>query len=229
MSFRFESEMTKPVEDWLLSNGMHVKREYPTPWGICDLVGCALKKSKIKKRLNLGQIRPIGSQFRVLLLSYIPDINEGIMISFSELYQQFIDFLDESFVEKELRRLIKDKFVQEVQPDVFQKLNGWCPLHKKIVAVELKIARISEVISQAQCNLEFADESYVGLPYDNAKHLFKSREIRQLAKKGVGIIGIREDGIRVLLRSNSKGNSNSISAMHCVERFWRTHLKGNIT
>jgi len=229
MNFRYESEMTKPVEDWLLSQGMHVKREYPTPWGICDLVGCSLNKNKVRKRLNLGQKRPIGSQFRVLLLSYIPDMDEGEAVTLKELHRQFASFLDESFIEKEVVRLIKDKFVQEVRSGIFQKLNGWFPLHKRIVAVELKLTRISEVISQAHSNLEFADESYVGLPYDNAKHLYASRDKRQLAEKGIGIIGVHEEGIRVFLRSKFKDDSNPVSSMHCVECFWRTHPKDNLT
>jgi len=222
MNFRYESEMTKPVEDWLLSQGMHVKREYPTPWGICDLVGCSLNKNKVRKRLNLGQKRPVGSQFRVLLLSFIPDIEQQTSISFSELYKQFESFLDKSFIENELARLIKDKFVREVHSGNFQKLNGWFPLHKRIIAVELKLTRISEVISQAHSNLEFADESYVGLPYDNAKHLFASRNKRQLTEKGIGIIGVHKAGIRVFLRSKFEGDSNPVSSMHCSERFWTT-------
>lgn len=222
MNFRYESEMTKTVEDWLLSQGMHVKREYPTPWGICDLVGCSLNKNKVKKRLNLGQKHPIGSQFRVLLLSHIPDMEENDVVNFAELYRQFANFLDESFIERELVKLIKDKFVQEVQPGVFQKLNGWFPLHRRIVAVELKLARISEVISQAYSNLEFADESYVGLPYDNAKHLYASRDKMQLAEKGVGIIGVYKEGIKVFLRSKFEGDSNKVYSMHCSERFWTT-------
>jgi hypothetical protein len=228
MNFRYESEMTKPVERWLLSQGMQVKREYPTPWGICDLVGCSLNKNKVRKRLNLGQRRPIGSQFRVLLLSYIPDMQEDKAVNFAELHRRFANLLDESFIEKEVCRLIKDKFVQEVQSGVFQKLNGWFPLHKRIVAVELKLTRISEVISQAHSNLEFADESYVGLPYDNAKRLFASRDRRQLAEKGIGIIGVHREGIRVFLRSKFEGCANPISMMHCVERFWRTYLTSNL-
>jgi hypothetical protein len=192
------------------------------------LVGCTLNRNKIRKRLNLGQKRPIGSQFRVLLLSYIPDEKKNEVVSFAELHRLFASFLDESFIEKELVRLIKDKFVQEVQSGVFQKLNGWFPLHKRIVAVELKLARISEVISQAHSNLEFADESYVGLPYDNARYLFASRNRMQLVEEGVGILGVHKTGVNVLLRSQFEGGLNSVSKMHCVERFWRTHVRGNL-
>jgi hypothetical protein len=231
MDFNYESEMTKLVEDWLLGQGMQVKREYPTPWGICDLVGCSFNKLKVKKRLKLGQKQPIGSHFRVLLLSYIPDAEENEFASFEVLHKEFASLLDKPYIEKELQRLKKDKFIEEVEPSCFHKLNGWYPLHKKIVAVELKLDRISEVLSQAQSNLAFADESYVALPYDNAKRLFTSRDRRQLTEKGIGILGIRSSGIRMFLRSRFKSGSNSVLKMHCAERFWRTYPKpkGNST
>lgn len=228
MGFKFESEMTKPVEDWLINQGLQVKREYPTPWGICDLVGCSLNKTKVRKRLGLGQRQPIGSQFRVLLLSYIPDIDQQQVASFSGLYKYFANFLDESYLEKELSRLIKDKFVKEVRTGFFQKLNGWVPLHKRIIAVELKLARVSEVLTQARSNLEFADESYVGLPIDRAKILFTNREKRRLVERGIGLLGINKMGVTVLLRSKFSGNSDQILKMHCAERFWRTYPKDTL-
>jgi len=227
MVFRYESEMTELVENWLLSQDMQVKREYPTPWGICDLVGCSLNKNKVRKRLSLGQRRPIGSHFRVLLLSYIPDAQEKLLTSLEILRKKFGSFLDEPYIQEELQRLKRDKFIQEVRPGWFHKLNGWYPLHKRIVAVELKLTRISEVVSQAQSNLEFADESYVGLPCDKARHLFESRGSKRLVENGIGIIGVRKTGVRVFLRSRIKRDYNSILKMHCAERFWRTHLRDN--
>ena len=221
--------MTKKVEDWLINQGLQVKREYPTPWGICDLVGCSLNKTKIRKRLKLGQRKPIGSQFRILLLSYIPDIDQKLVVSFSDLYRHFAIFLDESYLEKEISRLIKDKFVQEARTGFFQKLNGWVPLHKRIIAIELKLARISEVLSQAQSNLEFADESYVGLPINKAKELFAKRKERRLIEEGIGILGINQGEVRVLLRSRCRDESDRILNMHCAERFWRTLPKDILT
>lgn len=228
MGFKFESEMTEPVEDWIINQGLQVKREYPTPWGICDLVGCSLNKNQVRKRLRLRQRQPIGSQFRVLLLSYIPDIDQQQVASFSDLYEHFVSFLDESYLEKELSRLIKDKFVQEVRTGFFQKLNGWVPLHKRIIAVELKLARISKVLTQAKSNLVFADESYVGLPMDRAKLLFNNRQKRKLVERGIGLLGINKMGVTVLLRSRFSGNSDPILKMHCAERFWRNYPKGNL-
>lgn len=227
MDFRYESEMTELVEDWLLKQDMQVKREYATPWGICDLVACSLNKAKVRKRLKLGQKKPIGSHFRVLLLSYIPEAEQNEFASFKILHKEFASFLDKPYIEKELQRLKKDKFVEEVKPGCFHKLNGWYPLHKRIVAAELKLDRISEVLSQAQSNMAFADESYVALPYDNAKRLFASRDSRQLTEKGIGILGVHSSGVRVFLRSRFKSGSNPVLKMHCTERFWRTHFRGS--
>lgn len=217
--------MTKPVENWLLTLGMQVKREYPTPWGVCDLVGCSLNKAKVKKRLKLGQKKPVGSHFRVLLLSYIPDAEKNEFTKFEILYKEFAHFIDQPYIEKELQKLKEDKFVEEIKPGCFHKLNGWYPLHKKIIAVELKLDRISEVLSQAQSNTAFSDESYVGLPYNVAKRLFASRDKRQLKEKGIGVLGIEQKRAHVLLSSRSKDKSNEILKMHCAERFWKDGIK----
>lgn len=225
MDFKFESEMTKPVEDWLINQGLQVKREYPTPWGICDLVGCSLNKTKVRKRLKLGQRQPIGSQFRVLLLSYVPDIDQQEVASFSGLCEHFTSFLDESYLKKELSRLIKDKFVKEVRTGFFQKLNGWVPFHKRIIAVELKLERISKVLTQAKSNLVFADESYVGLPFEKAKVLFSVWREKKLFDKGIGILAVRPKEVKVLLRPRFCDYSDPILKMHCAERFWRTYPK----
>jgi len=227
MDFKYESEMTRLVENWLLEQGMHVKREYPTPWGICDLVGCSFNKLKVKRRLKLGQKQPIGSHFRVLLLSYIPDAEQNESTSFEKLHREFAKFLDKSYIDKELQRLIKDRFVEEIKPGCFNKLNGWYPLHKRIIAAELKLNRISEVLSQAQSNIAFADESYVALPMEKARSLFANRKERQLVENGIGILGIDYERIHVLLRSRCAGDSNDVLKMHCAERFWRTHFRGN--
>ena len=221
MRFQYEHQMTKPTVRWLESKGLHVKREFPTPWGICDLVGCSFNKQNVKIRIKSGQKNPIGSHFRVLLLNYIPDSKENEFVSFENIYKEFKDFFDESYIGKELQKLKRDKFIEEVRPQCFHKLNGWYPLHNKIIAVELKLKRISEVLSQAQSNLAFAEESYVGLPIDKARSLFNYRKEKQLLENGIGILGIGHNKVQVLLRSKYANKSNHILKMHCAERFWR--------
>jgi len=228
MFFKYESQMVMPAEQWLKSEGLITKKEFSTPWGICDLVGCSLDREKVRERLALGQRKPVGPQIRIIILSYIPDKEDNDSITLEDLQQKFASFFDESKIALEVDRLVKDKFVQITPCGEFQKINGWAPLHNKIVALELKLNRLSEVLSQAINNLELANESYVGLPLENAQRLIESKKKSEFAQRGIGIIGVNPIKCEVLLKPNpTKSNQNHILQMHCVERFWRTHLKSN--
>ena len=101
MAFKYESEMAAPVVKWLAGQGMQVKREYPTPWGICDLVGCSFNRTRVRKRLSLGQKQPIGSHLRVLLMWHIPDAEQHTSTSFERLHREFASFVDKAFMKKE--------------------------------------------------------------------------------------------------------------------------------
>jgi hypothetical protein len=227
-TFKYEYQMVKPAEKWLSSQGLTTKTEFPTPWGICDLVGCSLIKKKIKQRIRLGQINPIGSQLRVMILSEIPDEKEGESIAIGELLKRFTpQFLNKDRVSLELDRLKKDRFVQITPNGEFQKRNGWIPLHKRIVALELKLTRIKDALHQATCNLEFASESYVGVPIQIAQHL-ETKRISDFVEKGIGLVGISRNECKVFVKPNTaKSHHSDIAQIHCVERFWRTYIRGN--
>ncbi len=118
--------------------------EFPTPWGICDLVGCSLNRNKVRKRLVLRQTHPIRSALRVHLLSLIPDEANQQPIGFDELHAAFGGYLDRERIELELSRLVRDRFVEEPSARVYFKRNGWMPLHKRFVAIELKLNRVDD-------------------------------------------------------------------------------------
>lgn len=224
MPFRLEHEMCAPTEKWLQSQGLMVKREFTTPWGICDLVACSINKTKAAKRIKLGQKRPVGSSFRVLLLNLIPDREDGKSITFDDLYQQFEDLLEQPRIQKELERLRKDKFIALTPDGAFQKINGWMPLHKKLIAVELKLDKVNEALNQAISNLELADESYVGLPSEIAKRVFYGKKKNDFEKEGVGILSIAPSACRMLKRAVSNPTRrNDFVQKHTVERFWRNY------
>ena len=228
MRFDYENQMVEPAEAWLLSKGLMVKREFSTPWGICDLVGCSFNKHNVKKRLRLRQTKPIGSHFRVMLLSHIPDEAENCSITADRLVSKFSEFFDEAQIMVGLGRLQRDGFVQRTPRGTFYKVNGWAPLHKRLIAVELKLSRITEVLHQAIGHLEFADESYVGLPMPTAKRLVEGKRKTEFIQAGVGVLGIESTKCRILLKSAaSKSTSDSVIQAHCIERFWRTRPKGS--
>lgn len=228
MEFDYEHQMAEPAKAWLVSKGLVVKREFPTPWGICDLVGCALNKRNVRKRLRLRQTKPIGSHLRVLLLAHIPEQEEARPITLQGFGDKFLQFLGESRIIAELDRLERDRFIRRTPHGSFYKVNGWMPLHKKLIALELKLSRISDALNQAISNLEFADESFVGLPFQTARRLLASKRKQEFVAAGVGILGLTSTACRVLLRpSPSKSTPNIVIQTHCVERFWRTRAKDN--
>lgn len=57
MPFLLESEIADAAIYWLHSQQLAVKREFPTPWGVCDLVAASLNRHYVAKRLRSGQTR----------------------------------------------------------------------------------------------------------------------------------------------------------------------------
>ncbi len=225
MQFEYEYQMVKPAEAWLQSKGLMVKREFPTPWGICDLVGCSFNKRNVKKRLRLGQKKPIGSHFRTMLLSHIPEENEACPIDPAHLIGIFSEFFNDERIISELNRLERDKFVRKTNSGSFYKLNGWMPIHKKLVALELKLSRVQDVLNQAIANLEFADESYVGLPKTTADNLLLSGRVREFVDLGIGVLVITAEKCQLLVKSKpTNATPDSVLQNYCIERFWRAFL-----
>ena len=227
MTFKYEKQMAAPAERWLREQRLLVKREFPTPWGICDLVACSLNKNKVRQRLRLKQTQPIRSQLRVHLLSLIPEEEEG-GVDADDLYRAFEPYLERDRIERELQRLAKDRFVRAAGNDTFYKINGWMPLHKRLVAVELKLARIDDAFHQAINNLGFASESYVGLPAEVARRLVSSKRKAEFIDRDIGILAVTTDRCRVALRAKKRtAESDRTTQAYAVERFWLPHIKGN--
>jgi hypothetical protein len=228
MPFRYEREMLEPATEWLRGQGLLVKKEFPTPWGICDLVGCSLNKTRVRQRLKLRQRQPIRSQLRVHLLSLIPDEKEGGTIDVDRLHEHFDPYIDRDRIEVELARLLRDRFIEERGEGTYFKRNGWMPLHKRLVAVELKLTRIDDALHQAINNLGFADESYVALPTDVAARLLNSKRKADFAEKGIGVLALENARCTMILRARKRRPSpERTTQTYSVERFWLPHVKGS--
>jgi len=219
--FALECEMSGPVRRWLKKEGLAVKDEYVLPWGICDFVGLSFDQERVNKRLALRQFRPIGPPHRIDLLFQIPDVDTSKSISIRQLRKR-LPVLPGDAVERELEKLAQNRFVIQHRNGSFQKLNGWVPLHNRIVAVELKLSRTSEVLGQAASHRAFASESYVAMPSKIAERAADTR-FAEFHAVGVGILGVTRRACKVLLRPSASGVpvQRTLQA-HCVERFWRT-------
>lgn len=228
-NFPLERDMSSLAHHWLRRQGLRVKAEFSTPWGICDFVGVSFSPERVRQRLRLGQRQPIGPPFRIALLNRIPDIQTGKSVTLGRLEREFSDLLSPVEFQVALRNLVESRFVRETHSGTFQKLNGWVPLHSRIVCLELKLRRAEDALSQARSHLKFATHSYVGLPSDLAFRLAHSKRRRDFLEEGVGIVAVSPGRCDIVLRSkcNDQESKDRVLQMHCVERFWRTSLRGN--
>ena len=151
--FRYEKEMAEPVSAWLRQQRLQVKPEFQMPWGICDLVGCSLDPGRVRQRLQLGQRQPIGPLLRIGIWWQVPERESAEATTVDRLEKDYEGFIDRSVIRKEVACLVARKFVQEGPSGRLQRLNGWYPLHEKIVAVEVKLNRVSEALSQAKATM----------------------------------------------------------------------------
>jgi hypothetical protein len=204
---------------------MLVREEFQTYWGICDLVGVSFNRHSVRIRLRNRQRKPLGSRLRVAVFDALED-DRAVCVS--ELAERLGSCIGRAELDRILERLVADRFVA---PDEwgtgYRRINGWMPLHKRLIAIELKLSRLSDAVHQAAANRDFADESYVGLPMDLARRVSSSSHRVDVADAGVGLIGVAPEGCRCLIRAKSSVKASPITQLHCVERFWPQQVKDN--
>lgn len=227
MGFRLEADMVAPAQSWLSRQVRHVKTEFRTPWGYCDLVGCSLNLRQVRKRISLRQRNSMGSLEKVDLLWQIPDEDSEESIDVGQLAARYAPWMDIDSVIASVAVLESKNFVVRDYQGRLKKRNGWFPLHKRLIAIEAKLTRVGESIWQATRHLAYADESYIALPSPLARKVLKTSRSDELRQLGLGLLAVSEDHCRVLIRSNSTADRDPVLQAHCVERFWRLHLTDN--
>ena len=222
--FHREADMKAPVAKWMRATGLLAKAEFITPWGICDLVGVKFNKTSVARRLELRQTKPVSSIVRAALLLMIPDVEKQESTSISKLVRACGSVVPEETVVREVERLVREQFVVRSGHCRLQRLNGWVPLHKRLVAIELKLSKVAEALAQARNNLGFADESFVGLPAGLARRLEAVAVRRaEFVTAGVGLLGVRRTGCELLIPAQpSRIVSDKALQLYCVEKFWRS-------
>lgn len=220
-SMRYERDMTDSVRAWMEGRGLSVRTECASQSGICDLVGVSFRKRSVRRRLALRQRSVIGSETDVSVLALLPDAEHSDGITPGEAADALGGVLSLGEIDATLAKLERRRFAER-RGNRFAKLNGWMPLHLRIVAVELKLDRIDEVVQQAVNHTGFATESFIGLPTDVAERLVRSSRVQRVLDAGVGILSVGDSHVRVLRRSRPLiDNVIPWLQMHMIERFWR--------
>ena len=220
--------MAYPVSEWLAGQGLAVKPEFRMPWGICDLVGVALDEGHAAIRLQHGQRKAIGPLSRVALLLKLPNVDSGRSATFAGLKSRLKHWMNEEQLLRSLQQLHTDHFVHSPRSGCFQRLDGWWPLERRLVTVELKLSRVRDAIFQAACYTSIAHESYVAFPMETAERLLAAGPLREVREAGVGVLGVDIHRCSVLLSPVQQGRTrDEIVRTHAVESFWREHVKGS--
>ena len=228
MEFVRESEMLEPTKRWVESLGLATKKEFSTPWGICDLVGCSLDEKRVEQRLSLGQKKPIGPPLRVSLLLQIPNHTTRRSVTLEKLCNKHNPYIDVDTITDEVKRLVATRFVRVTKNGSFQRVNGWLPLHKRLISVELKLHRIQEALLQAAANRELAWEAYAAFPMSFAERLAAAPKRNDFQRLGVGLLGVTTSTCKVIISPKQmKRSVDPLAQAHCVERFWRSRIIGN--
>lgn len=229
-SFTQEKEMRAIVYGWLKEQGLTVESEFAVPWGICDLVGISLNNKNIARRLKNGQTKSMASISKISIFREIPDDKSGHSIRLDTLYRNYSKYLSSSDILRVINQLKRDGFIFSTRRNHYQSLNGWIPLYKRIVAVELKLNRIKDVLLQAKSNTSFATESYAAFPLEVADRISKSNRIREFIDDGVGIISVTSNQCEMILKASPKSlDADNNMRFYCAEHFWRKFIKDNET
>lgn len=218
--------MTEPAVRWMKSIGLMVKLEVISPWGMCDLVGVSLNPERVAQRLELKQTHAVNSMRRATMLLNIPDAKSRKSTTFEKIAESYLHFTTEEEIAKDIDRLITERFVVRTPSGRLQKVNGWMPLHDRLVALELKMSRIEEAMRQSFNNLGFASESYVGFPSDVAHRINdKPKRWQHYLDAGVGLLSVSKDECVVLRPGCISKTADPVLQFYSVEKFWGSAIR----
>lgn len=218
--FARESEMTPIVQLWLTNQGLTTAQEVRMQWGICDFVAFELEPSATAQRVELKQTSPIGNPLRAAILGLMPSESSRRGATLRTICKKLGNLDATKAIEKELQFLIKGGYAQRTETGSFKSACPWLPMHRRLVAVELKLRDISTVFAQARQNQEFASESFVALPQARAEQLLEDDWAAEFEVCGIGLIGVRESGCQLLLSTAPDSISESTQT-YVVDRLWR--------
>lgn len=139
MKFELERQLTPIVVEWLVSQGLDVKGELRTAWGICDLVACELDLKSVRTRHQLRQTAPIATPLRAEIFGLIPTET----ITEEQIFQRFGNSL-ETLVRKEIEHLVRGRYIFRTTFGTLYCRNNWRPIHRQLI--ELKLRNVNEAI-----------------------------------------------------------------------------------
>ncbi len=98
---------------------------------------------------------------------------------------------------------------------------GWRPLQDRIIAVELKLSRVTDVLHQAYNNLSWVDESYAAMPVGIARRVYGRKERwGKYWRNGIGLLAV-DGACSVLIPPRPNVMADPRRVERQVEKFFR--------
>lgn len=101
-------------------------------------------------------------------------------------------FVFESCIGSGIADVVGGRFVPNHKP------GHSIPFIKNTFAIELKLRDIAGVIRQAKCNRQDVEFSWAAMPQSLIGN-FQSSTLQKFAKDGVGLLGVSENDVRIIL------------------------------
>lgn len=219
--FSFESQMTGMVKAWLERERLNAWPEFRMPHGICDIVGCSLNATALR-RSKAGSAKPLGSLRRIYLFSLLPEITaESSGASPKDIFEKTCGTIEISRITSEMNRLVSEgRAIRDAERRYF-RLGKLEKTHKRIVAVELKLTEVRAAFRQASRNLEYASESYVAYPIKKAVDVAGNYKSNDAVVQGIGILGVARNGCQVIAKpARATVNRNRLAQYYIAEKFY---------
>jgi hypothetical protein len=185
LPFRFESEMTEPVEALvrLLTPGRvrpdHVLREMPAGQGVVDLLAVDFDDDVLSRRVRAG-LGPIELPLRIEVLAHL---RSDRFLSLERLARR-VGSNPRALTRSTLRPLAEIGAI-ELEPKRARATGAWIPVAKRLTAIELKLSKWRDAAQQADNAAWAADRSWVVLDVRRAGAAVRHRDY--FAELGIGL------------------------------------------
>ena len=106
----------------------------------------------------------------------------------------------------------------------------WYPVHRQVWAIELKLARWQEAVSQARTYAYSATHSYIALPASKLEgqeqEPLLDRIVAECEKHGIGLLSVRPDGVSGLKRADyMPKRTYAAFVVSTVEKAWKVYKR----
>lgn len=226
--FTSEAEMQAVCHDWLRCRYDVVGREFPLPWGICDLVAADFDRERLRGRWADGQRAPLGNRIRARVLISAAR-SKGLRLTdthpgSSRQSPVGLNAFDRS---PDIDYLQRRGLLTTTATTAKSTLPFWAPCDRRIVAIELKLTRLAEVIRQAKRHRAFAHTVYIGMPLARAEAIACSDAVLPLLNDGLGLLGVSQDSCIELAQPLNEFPSDAASRLHASESLYRRLLEAH--